>query len=156
MTWELYKMKTKFYWTTIMLIYLCIVYACFHTIVAELNTCNLSTYHRNNINLQKVSTKLQKIYRQWEVQTGVLRGIFLSKDNYFMEKEKLNWRLKAWLDGKAVVLNCLGNLLKWKFPGSHTQKLLFSRSSVERGICMFNKFSKWFSRKWKLGCIRKV
>lgn len=57
--WELHKMKIKFYWNKTMLIHLCIVYACFHTTAAELNNiCSLSTYHKNQINLQKGKYKV--------------------------------------------------------------------------------------------------
>lgn len=72
-------------------------------------------------------------------------GIFLSKDNYFMEKkvELMLESLVSWQSsGSQSPVNCQGNLLKCNFPGPHMQKFFFSRSWVEPGICVFNKSSE--------------
>lgn len=65
------------------------VYVCFHTTVAELNTCSLSIYHRNHINLQKGKYKVAEDLQAKRSIDRSSEGT-LSKDNYFMEKEKLN------------------------------------------------------------------
>lgn len=42
----IYPVFTKFYWDTATFIYLCIIYGCFHTAMAELNSLNRSYMHQ--------------------------------------------------------------------------------------------------------------
>lgn len=132
--WELCEIKVMFCWNIIMLIHLGIVYATFHAIVAEVSTCDWVPGNRKHIKLQKSKYKDTQdlLIANNKHRRSFLSAIFLNKDNYFMEKEKLNWCLQAWLDGKAVVLNhlgnCRGNLLNGKFLVPRMQKLLVSGS----------------------------
>ena len=42
----IYPVFIKFYWDTATFIYLCIIYDCFHTTMAELNSFNRSYMHQ--------------------------------------------------------------------------------------------------------------